>query len=417
MSSLPVVARGARARSASACMTAVALAALVACGDGGDATDPPAQPPVAATLTTTGPFGNATRFTAELTVGTRYAYTSTWGTRAGVRGNAVLIWDVAPADPVLVDSIIVPNAGTTGDVQLIEDANLLLVAIEPQPNGAIALYDVADRTRPRLVTRYQTRNTANGVHTATAARVDGRLYAFLCIDPTLTAEAQLVILDITDPATPREVWVQAMGQPFVHDVFVRDGLLFTAEWDAGLGVWDIGGGGRGGSPSAPVRLGLVLTQGGDVHNVWWLRDPQSGARYALVGEEGPGTIGTSASGDIHVVDVSNPSAMREVAYFTVPAAGTHNFWVDEAAGVLYAAYYNAGVMALDVRGDLSSCAETARDARGRCDLARAGRWIGRALHDRGAYVWGVEGAPGGTVLATDMLRGLWRVQRVAPRAR
>ena len=35
-------------------------------------------------------------------------------------------------------------------------------------------------------------------------------------------------------------------------------------------------------------------------------------------------------------------------------AGAHNFSVDEAKGLLYAAYYNAGVRVLDVRGDLGA---------------------------------------------------------------
>jgi hypothetical protein len=399
-------------------LAALSLCLLAtACGGDGDPSQPIVSPPPTPTpvsppaLPVTGAFGQATRFTAELTVGTRYAYTSTWGTRAGVRGNAIFVWDVQPADPVLVDSVIVADAGTTGDVQLVEDANLLVVAIEPAPRGAIALYDVTDRVRPRLLTRYETQNTRNGVHTATVARVDGRLYAFLCINPAGTEAARLVIVDLQDPAAPRELWVRSLGAPFVHDVFVRDGILLTAEWDAGLGAWDIGGGGRGGTPAAPVRLGSIPTVGGDVHNVWWLRDAQSGARYAIVGEEGPGTIGSSASGDIHVVDVSDWAAMREVAYFGIAGAGTHNFWVDETAGILYAAYYNAGVVALDVRGSLAECAASARDARGRCDLARAGRWLGRALQDRGTYIWGVEGGPNGTVLATDMLRGLWRIGR------
>jgi hypothetical protein len=65
--------------------------------------------------------------------------------------------------------------------------------------------------------------------------------------------------------------------------------------------------------------------------------------------------GLSSSGDIHVVDVSNMAAPKEVAFYTDAWAGTHNFSVDEPNGILYAAYYNGGVRALDVRGDLGTC--------------------------------------------------------------
>ena len=75
------------------------------------------------------------------------------------------------------------------------------------------------------------------------------------------------------------------------------------------------------------------------------------------------TIGNSSAGDVHIVDVgdlSTPSSWREVAVFRVPNAGTHNFVVDEARGILYAAYYDGGVRALDVRGDLGSCTDAQR---------------------------------------------------------
>lgn len=376
----------------------------------GTVTPPIVQPPprAVAALAVLGQGRVANRFTSEISVGAGYAYSSTWGTRSSVRGNTIYVWDIAAAQPLLVDSVLVADAGTTGDVQVVADANLLVVAVEPAPRGAIVLYDLANPAKPTLIGRYETPNTSNGVHTAQVSRVGGRLYAFLCIDPRGAEPAKLVIVDITNPRAPVEQWVQPLGAPFVHDVNVRDGVLLTAEWNNGMAAYDIGGGGRGGTPSAPVLLGRVLTVGGSVHNVHWLRDSVSGSRFAIVGEEGPGAIGTSSVGDVHVVDVTSWSAMREVAFFRVAGAGTHNFFVDEAAGVLYAAYYNEGVRALDVRGDLSACGATARDGSGRCDLALAGRLMATALTSNGAYIWGVDGA-GGSLFASDMLNGVWRL--------
>jgi hypothetical protein len=397
---------------------AVTLMLASACGGSSDpapiAPAPPVQPPPTPTLAVLGQGSVTSRYTAEVSVGSRYGYSSTWGTRNSVRGNAVYVWDLAAPQPVIVDSVIVVDAGTTGDVQVVPDANLLVVAVEPSPRGAIVMYDVTDPAHPQFISRYETPNTINGVHTAQVSRVAGRLYAFLCIDPRNGVVAKLVIVDITDPRAPVEQWVQALGAPFIHDVNVRDGILLTAEWNNGLAAYDIGGGGKGGTPSAPVFLGRVATVGGSAHNVFWQRDSVSGARYAFVGEEGPGAIGASSVGDVHVVDVSSWTAMREVAYFTVNVAGTHNFWVDETRGMLYAAYYNAGVRALDVRGDLSSCAASAKDALGRCDLEKAGRLLATGLTVTGTYVWGVDGA-GTSVLASDMLAGVWRVAQAVRR--
>jgi hypothetical protein len=192
----------------------------------------------------------------------------------------------------------------------------------------------------------------------------------------------------------------------VHDVFVRDGYLFTALWNDGMTIWDIGARGRG-TPSAPDSIANVRTVGGQVHNLWWAKDAQSGTmRYAFVGEEGPGSIGASSQGDVHVVDVSDVTKPREVAVFGVPGAGTHNFSVDEGRGILYAAYYNGGVRAVDVRGDLGTCSAAEKTADGRCDLTKMGRALGVGLTSQSAYVWGVE-YTADAVYASDMLGGLW----------
>ncbi len=232
-------------------------------------------------------------------------------------------------------------------------------------------------------------------------------------------ESKVVIVDLGDPANPRQIFVKSVPNtaPFVHDTFLRDGLLFVALWNAGIEIWDLGGGGHGGSPSAPVVIGAVATIGGDAHNIWWLHDAVSGSRYAFVGEEsGPAQIGVSSAGDIHVLDVSDLTAPREVAFYHVPGAGTHNFSVDETNGVLYAAYYNAGVRALDVRGDLGSCTPAQQVTTGtttRCDLRAMGREIGRGLADGTppVYVWGVQ-LSGGALYASDMLNGLGKLQPV-----
>jgi hypothetical protein len=207
-----------------------------------------------------------------------------------------------------------------------------------------------------------------------------------------------------------------MGNPFVHDVFVRDGILFTALWDDGLVIWDIGGGSKGGSVASPVEMGSIKTVGGEVHNAWWYHDGATGSKkYLFVGQEGPGTIGASSAGDIHAVDISNPATPTEVAFFHVEGAGTHNFSVDETHGILYAAYYNGGVRAIDVHGDLGTCASNQQsfDAGSnllRCDLRLMGREASTGLTtiNRPIYIWGVQYL-NGAVYASDMLSGIWKL--------
>jgi hypothetical protein len=199
----------------------------------------------------------------------------------------------------------------------------------------------------------------------------------------------------------------------IHDTFVRDGLAFTCEWNTGLVIYDVGNGIKGGSPANPVEVGRVVTSVHNptatsgspqpsVHNSWWFHNPVTGEqKYVFVGEEGPANIGGTATGDIHVIDVSDLTTPKEVAFFHLPAiagdsAGTHNFWMDEPAQILYAAYYDGGIIALDVSGTLSG------------DLSSR---LLASIRPGGAgntYTWGVQ-LYNGDVFASDMLSGFWRL--------
>jgi hypothetical protein len=136
-----------------------------------------------------------------------------------------------------------------------------------------------------------------------------------------------------------------------------------------------------------------------VHNGWWFHNPVTQEkRYLFIGQEGPSEIGSRSSGDIHVVDVFDLREPKEVAFFHVNGAGTHNFWMDEERQILYAAYYNAGVIALDVSGTLSG------------DLSTQGRVLSQIKPggNGNTYTWGVQLA-NGSLYAIDMLSGLWQL--------
>lgn len=370
------------------------------------------------------------RYTGEIAVAEPFAYTATWNTRAAP-GNAIKIWNVTGNTPILVDSLILAGAGTVSDVQISSDGALLVASTEfgAAVNNGIAIYDRSNTAKPVLIRRYTNASAAPGVHTVKLSRINNRHYAFMNVNPTLTIKAKLSIVDITDPANPVEVSVRELGDPYIHDVFIRDGVLFTALWHTGLTIFDVGGAGRGGSPANPVAMGTVKTVNCSVcgvglsyaHNVWWFHDPSTnGKRYAFVGEEGPSNSGgfTRSTGAVHVIDVSDFNAPREVAVYEPDstttysgrAAGAHNFVMDEASGVLYAAFYNAGVRALDVRGDLGTCAAAQKTADGRCDLRLMGREIGVGLSNPNniRFIWGVA-LQGNNLYASDMPNGIHKL--------
>jgi hypothetical protein len=377
---------------------------LAACGggDGGGEHGGTGPPPPASFSILGGGNNVPDRYTSDLWVHGGWAYSGTWGAarRNGVAGNAVKIWRLdAAGAPSLADSVIVPAVGTVSDVQVSDDGALLVFSTELGPGNGLYVYDLADPGHPRLL---DSALVSQGIHTATVADIGGRRYVFAARDPN---DPALLIYDITSPgAIELRATVPVPADYGIHDTYVRDGLAFVFAWNTGVIIYDVGNGLRGGTPDAPVEVSRLLTAddgvagGSAVHNGWWFHNPVTGERrYLFIGQEGAGVVGSRSSGDIHVVDVSNLAQPREVAFFHLDGAGTHNFWMDEEHQILYAAYYNAGVVAIDVSGTLQG------------DISN--RLIAR-MQPGGpgnTYTWGVQLA-NGALYASDMVSGVWELE-------
>lgn len=341
------------------------------------------------------------RYTSDLWLANGYAYTGTWGFRTA-QGNVVNIWHLGGnGAPTLVNTLTIPNVSTISDLQVSPDSSLLAVTAEYSSSAAgLYVYSLASPADPALIaSRYVTGNNTSGLHTGTLASINGQLYDFTARDP---AAPSLLTFRIQPDSATKIVLVDSILMPSnygIHDTFVRDGILIVENWNSGLWFYDVGGGGKGGSPDSAVFISSVVTTGGEVHNAWWFHNPVTNEkRYVFVGQEGPDVIGASSQGDIHVVDVSDLTAPVEVAHYHMGAQmGPHNFWMDEPNQVLYAAYYNGGVVALDVSGTLTG------------DLAS--REIAR-IQPGGAghtYVWGVM-LYNGFLYASDMISGFWQLK-------
>jgi hypothetical protein len=347
------------------------------------------------------------RYSSDLWVHGSYAYTGTWGYR-NQPGNVLKVWSLdASGAPSLVSSVTVPEIGTVSDVQVSEDGQFLILSGERGDDGGIYTYGLSDPAHPSFLGSALVGE--RGVHTVTLAPLNGRTYAFAAMNPGFSGnetedKPALMIYDVTEPAAPALVRRVPVEPHYgIHDTYVRDGLAFVFAWDEGVIIYDVGNGIRGGSPSSPVEVSRLITAVNGagspaVHNGWWFHNPVTDEqRYLFIGQEGPSALGFEASGDIHVVDVADLLHPREVAFFHLEGAGTHNFWMDEARQVLYAAYYNAGVIALDVSGTLVG------DLSGRL-LSQV-----RPGGDRKTFTWGVQLA-NGSLYAIDMLSGLWQLK-------
>jgi hypothetical protein len=378
---------------------AAVLLATAACGGGGDegSTPPPA-----------GGDNVPERYTSDLWVHGAYAYTGTWGgiPRGDQPGDVVKIWSLdASGAPTLADSVKTSMINTVSDVQVSDDGAVLVFSAERGSNAGLYVYGLADPLHPVF---QDSALVAEGIHTATIADIADRRYVFAAKNPGTPAhpaDPALLIYDITSPAGISLV-ASVPIPPFygIHDTYVRDGLAFVFAWNTGMIIYDVGNGLAGGSPAQPREVSRLPSSGdgppagGEVHNGWWFHNPVSREnRYLFIGQEGAGVFGSRSSGDIHVIDVQDLFHPAEVAFFHLDGAGTHNFWMDEQRQILYAAYYNAGVIALDVSGRLSG------------DLSQ--RLISQVQPGGpgDTYTWGVQ-LQGESLYASDMLSGLWQLR-------
>lgn len=330
--------------------------------------------------------------------GRDYCVTGTWGA-----GGDAHFFDVT--DPANMERIATVNidARTVNDVKVSADGRLCVLSREGASNrkNGIVLVDVTNPRDPKIVSGFDDELTG-GVHNVF---IDGnQVYA-------LSAGARYDSIDVSDPASPRKVGsykVAERANPSIHDVWVDDGLAYSSNWSDGVHIVDVGNGMRGGSPDNPVKVSSYAYPSGWNHAAFPFRQEDTGRFYVAAGDEafpyGLNVTGkpTRPRGWIHFIDFSDLENPVESARYQVPEAGTHNLWIED--GVMYVAYYNAGLRAVDVSGELMG------------DLYQQGREIAWFLPDdpegfvaNAPMAWGPQPHKG-HIFFSDWNSGLWAVK-------
>ncbi len=280
------------------------------------------------------------------------------------------VWDVTdPGNIVKTDSIQV-DARSVNDMKVSPDARYATMTREgasDRRNGLVLL-DLADPAHPRIASEVTDYGLTGGVHNAFPTET--HVFALANGD-------KYVILDVTDIYNPRYTGEYNHPDSRLHDVWVMDGLAYSAEWETGLVVVDVGDGRWGGSLENPVFVSSYPLPTGGTHAVFPYVSESTGKHYVFVGDEimnrrglaweGPGTgrgsyqlpydprtgmhgIPLATQGYIQIIDFSDPENPEMVARYEVPEYGTHNIWVED--DVLYQAYYEGGLRVVDVSGEL-----------------------------------------------------------------
>ncbi|MDX2056323.1 MAG: Ig-like domain-containing protein, partial [Gemmatimonadales bacterium] len=271
----------------------------------------------------------------------RNGYLATAGL-TGVGGDRLYAVDVSdPAKPRITDSVVV-DARIINDVMATEDGKYAVMTREQASNrkNGIVILSLEDPAHPKPIAEF-TETVSGGVHSTYVYRG----YVYLTDDAT----GSMRVIDIRDPLKPKQVarWETpppAAGRQ-VHDIDVKEGLAYLSYWNDGLIILDVGNGIKGGSPENPVFVSQfkydlnalyrdVEAVGGPgfirgTHTAW-----RSG-RYVFVADEvfpakavGQGVPGFGrAYGRMQVVDVSDVTKPKSVAWYESGDGGTHNIWV------------------------------------------------------------------------------------------
>jgi len=330
-----------------------------------------------------------------------------------------MVWDVTdPSNIFKTDSIQV-DARTTNDVKASPDGRYGVISREGASNrrNGIVILDLADPAHPRIASTFEGNGVTGGVHNMYAT--NDHLFV-------LAGGDKYVILDMADLENPRYVSEYNHPNSRAHDVWVHDGLAYTAEWETGVVVVDVGNGAWGGSIENPTFVTSFPLTTGSTHAVFPYYQESTGRFLLIVGDErvqrnglawegtgpdhrqqydpvtGKGGYPRATSGYIQIIDFSDPMNPVQLARYEASEYGTHNMWVED--DVLYQAYYEGGVRMVDISGDLMG------------NLYTQGREMSvfKAFDPAGyipnaAAAWGVMPWKGNIFFA-DINSGMWAVK-------
>ena len=262
--------------------------------------------------------------TTDLYVAGDFAY-------MGSSNNMLHVIDISRPEAMRV-AAQVEMPGPALDVKV--SGNLAVVAIQKATDThlGVVVVDISEPRAPRILSEFSNEFWF-GVHNL-----------FLHEDRAYLAHSAnrgLTILDISNPSRPfiSGSWLGDREEfgGVIHDVFIRDGMAYLSDLTRGLGglvILDLA------DPDRPAEVSYYSVPEG-LHNAW-----QEG-NYVFCNQEFGGW-----QQPLHIIDIADPGEPVAVGTFRArkanvgDAQGPHNAWAQD--GLLYWAYYDAGLRVLDV---------------------------------------------------------------------
>jgi hypothetical protein len=344
--------------------------------------------------------------------GRDYALVGTWG------GDGwALVFDITDLGNIVRTDSIQIDARTINDVTISPDGRYGVLAREGASNrvNGVVILDLANPAHPTVASSFSEELTG-GVHNMFAT--DDYLFA-------VSGGQKYVIIDVRDIYNPKYVSEYRHPNARLHDLWVHDGIAYSAQGGVGTVIVDVGNGAYGGTIENPKLINVVEINSG--HEIYPYFQESTGRVYLFIGDEfmnregrvwegtdyrdemyTPGGVPQTSGGYTHIVDFTDPMNPRKVARYHLEDFGSHDIIVEN--DILYQAYYEGGVRLVDVSGELLG------------NLADQGREIAvYKPYDPNGYTpnaaFVMNAMPWkGHVLFTDFNSGLWSA-RLLPKGR
>jgi hypothetical protein len=286
--------------------------------------------------------------------GRDYCLVGTWG-----GDGYALVFDITDLNNIIKTDSIKVDARTINDVTVSPDGRYGVLSREGASNrvNGVVILDLANPAHPKVSATFDQELTG-GVHNMFAT--NDHLFA-------ISGGEKYVIIDVRDIYKPRYVSEYKHPNARIHDLWVRDGIAYSAQGGVGTVIVDVGNGKWGGTIEKPKLINVFPINSG--HEIYPYVQQKTGKTYLFIGDEemnragrvwegtnyratlgSKGGVAQSSGGYVHIVDATDPMNMRKVGRYHLEDYGAHDIIVED--DILYQAYYDGGVRVVDVSGEL-----------------------------------------------------------------
>jgi hypothetical protein len=313
----------------------------------------------------------------QVVIDGRYAFV---GYQHQPEGTSIL--DISdPRKPKILSTVMTPNPNThSHKVRVTGD--LMFVNSEFQPGGnrrefdqgGFRIYDIKDKTNPKLVTFVKT--YGKGTH-----RFDlDANYAYMSTEMEGFVGNILVIYDIRNPAKPAEVgrwWMQGQNvaggeaphpkrtEHRLHHAMRAGDQMYAGCWQSGVAIIDVSDISQ---PRTLSRYEYDPPHPEPTHTFLKVPFPIGGKTIAVSTEEERGHRGPDAGkphAPLRTWDVSDPTKPKLLHTYHVPetaspyGGGKHRFGAHQLRervdkdGLLYVTWFGAGLRIIDINDPAS----------------------------------------------------------------